>query len=389
LETFDNYPTLVIPFITVMKSLYLLICLFPVFFPSLMSQEKVTLWYNPDWNITTKEKAVCYREAEYDAGNFKLSGKVADYTADGKPVMLGNYSMGKKDGEFVFYAGNGTVIGRGQYLKNNRAGKWEYFYETGRLKQVVIFPYDGSTAGFSVVEFYDPNGSQLIKNGTGKWFMDSLKSGLFDPGALKRLTGEFKDSLMHGNWTLTRISDNKMMHTERFRKGQFVEASIYNEQFDYYGTIGSEMLNKFPDVWQQKFAATESFKLDTTVFDRDLVYSDVETIFKTVTGKEFKIQNRLAGYAYGDYSLLEFLSRNVRYPMSAMEAGISGRVYVNVRIDSLGLAKEVSMLRGVHKDLDREAIRVVKLVKDWLPAIRDGKPVESVVTVPVRFNMLK
>jgi|GEM_PF-6010018 outer membrane biosynthesis protein TonB len=56
-------------------------------------------------------------------------------------------------------------------------------------------------------------------------------------------------------------------------------------------------------------------------------------------------------------------------------------------IDSLGNPGEISILRGVHKDLDNEVLRVVQLIKDWLPAIQNSKAVQSVVTIPVRFEL--
>jgi len=370
-----------------MRRIIFLIFSFLLFATYLKSQEKIILYYNSLWEITEKDKAIYYRESEYDLNNFKLNGKVSDYTLSGNLLMEGTYSFGKKYGNFIFYFDNGVIKSEGRYENNKRIGYWKYYYNTGQLKQVILFKDSYNNTDFAVVEYYDNKGNQLITNGTGKWISDSIQTGMFDTESLKTITGNFKDSLKHGEWKLIRNSDNKMMHSERFRNGKFIEARIYNAQFNYYGTISSEILNKIPDENINKLNKTEKFTLDTTVFAETLINSDVETIFKTVTGKEYKILNRNSGYKYGDLSLFEFIASNIHYPINAIENRISGKVYVNIVIDSLGKTKDVKILKGLQKDIDEEALRVVKLINNWLPAIRDGKEIESTITVPVNFNL--
>jgi TonB family protein len=360
-----------------------------LFFTSIKSQEKIKLFYNSDWKITNEDKAVYYRESEYDLNDFKLDGKVYDYTLSGNLMMEGIYLNGKRNGSFTFNYDNGKIKNEGNYENNRRIGNWKYYYANGQLKQIIIFKNVSNTNDLSVVEFYDREGNQLIENGTGNWINDSIQTGMFDLESLKTLKGQFKDSLKTGEWKLTRLSDNKLMHSERFKKGKFTSATVYNMQFNYYGTMTSEIINKIPDENFPKLEYTENFELDTTVFPETLLYSDVETIFKTVTGKEYKIQNRTAGYIYGDYNLLEFLSKNIRYPIPALENKITGKVYVGVVIDSLGYTKNVTLVKVVQKDLDNEAQRVVKLVSKWLPAIQNGQTVESTITIPVNFYLEK
>ncbi|MDY0197823.1 MAG: TonB family protein [Tenuifilaceae bacterium] len=365
-----------------------------IFSTCLKSQEKIKLFYNSDWKITKEDKATYYRESEYNLNNFKLDGKVSDYSLLGNLLMEGSYLNGKRNGAFTFYYSNGEIKNKGQYKNNRRDGKWEFYYNNGQLKQVVLFKgrdtidfkmYDP----FTVLEYYNREGNQLLKNGTGTWINDSIQAGMFDTESLKTLKGQFKDSLKHGKWDLIRVDDNKLMHSEHFKKGEFIGAEIYNAKGKYYGITSSEIIDKMPDENNTKLACTEKFALDTTVFPKELLFSDIETIFKAVTGKEHKIQNRVAGYIYGDYNLLEFLAKNTNYPISAFEKKITGKVYVGVVIDSLGNTKDVKLVKGVHEDLDNEAQRVVRLVKNWMPALRDGKAVESTITIPVNFQLIK
>jgi antitoxin component YwqK of YwqJK toxin-antitoxin module len=329
------------------------------------SQEKIQLYYNRNWEITEKSKAEYVRDAEYDLNNFKLNGKVIDHSLEGTLIMEGNYSIGIKNGQFTFYYNTGKINCKGEYADNKRFGDWKYYYENGKLKQVIFFSDGTRNIDFAVGEYYDREGNQLVKNGTGKWVNDSVRPGFYHGSSLHRITGEFKDSLKVGKWELTRLSDNKVVHTERFRKGKFIEGNEFDSQFnsdktaaewinklmvkmsleqanlpgsddeiyhgqrfkkgfvhssytDYTEPLKSEMINKVPDKNINKLNNTEQFKLDTAVFQKSLINADVETIFKTVTGKEIKINNRSAMYPEGDYSLISYIERNLRYPLSAM-----------------------------------------------------------------------
>jgi TonB family protein len=351
------------------------------------SQEKVIIFYNANWEVTQKNKASFYREAEFDFSNFKLQGRVVDHFLTDSVLMVGEYFRGKRNGEFKFYYDNGQINCTGSYSNNKRVGKWVYYYENGHLKQVVLFPQTDNELDFRVGEYYDRNGLQLVKNGTGKWTNDSIHAGVFDPFSLKKVTGPFKDSLKNGVWRLTRIADKVLMHSESFKRGKFIDATVFNTQFNYIGTIGSEVVDKFPDTHRKKFLNTENFKLDTTAFAGSLVNADVETIFKTITGKDFKITSREGGYIDGDFTLFQFIAGNINYPISALERRLQGTVYVLVTIDPSGDTKEVKILRGVQKEMDNEAARVISLVKRWLPAIQNGKAIESAITIPVKFQI--
>jgi TonB family protein len=353
----------------------------------LNAQEKITLYYNSNWEITKKEKASYFREAEFDLNNFKLDGAVMDFNLNRTPLMKGNYSSDRKNGDFTFYYENGNIKSKGKYESDHRVGYWEYYYRDNKLKQKVLLPQITPKKEISVVEYFDKDGNQLIKNGTGIWIQDSINGGSLDQSSLCKLSGQFKDSLMTGEWKLTRLSDKKFIHSERFRKGKFIEATVYEPMFDSYGTTNFEMLDKFPDENYLRLKKVEDFKLDTTVFSNSLIYSDVETIFKTVTGKDFKIKNRNASYLSGDNALFEFIGTNLKYPISAIEDRASGKVYVSVVIDSSGKTKEVKLLKGMRSDLDAEALRVIRLITNWLPAIKDGKAIESTFSIPVKFEI--
>lgn len=352
-----------------------------------ISQEKVTLYYNALWEITSKEKAVYIRDAEFNLEKMQLAGKFTDSDLLGNKLMEGNYAAGRQNGEFTFFYPNGKIERKGTYQNNRRTGKWEYYYSNGKIKQLVLFTPNERKDDFVVTDFFDRLGHQMIKEGTGKWINDSISYDILGNSSLQRLTGQFKDSLKVGEWKLVQIDNNKLIHSERFVKGQFVSSVIFNPVVNDYGTTSSEFMPKLRDEYVSKFRKTESFVLDTTAFPASLMYADVTTILKTLTGNTYEIKNRKAMYPEGDYSLLEFIARNIKYPISAIERKVTGKVYVGAFIDSQGNLKEAKILYGIDKELDEEALRVVRLITRWLPEIVDGKPVQSALTIPVTFEI--
>lgn len=83
----------------------------------------------------------------------------------------------------------------------------------------------------------------------------------------------------------------------------------------------------------------------------------------------------------------EFISKNLNYPQIAAEHGIQGKVLVGCVIDVDGAIVDVKVVGSVDPYLDREAVRVVKLMPKWIPGKKDGKPVRVRMTIPIKFQL--
>lgn len=82
-----------------------------------------------------------------------------------------------------------------------------------------------------------------------------------------------------------------------------------------------------------------------------------------------------------------WLARNLRYPEKAAKKGIEGRVIVQFMVETDGSITHPVVVRGVDKDLDKEAIRVVKLMPRWQPSKRNGIAVRCKYTLPIFFKL--
>ncbi len=74
------------------------------------------------------------------------------------------------------------------------------------------------------------------------------------------------------------------------------------------------------------------------------------------------------------------------YPELLKLAGIEGKVILNVFINEQGKVEKTKILESTHEAFSEAA---VKAAKQWefLPAMKDGKPIKAEVTIPFRFKL--
>jgi TonB family protein len=79
----------------------------------------------------------------------------------------------------------------------------------------------------------------------------------------------------------------------------------------------------------------------------------------------------------------------LRYPQSAVDEGVQGRVLVDFVIDEKGKVTDVRVAKGVDPRLDAEAVRVVAASPDWKPGVLRGKKVKTALSLYVEFRLEK
>lgn len=94
-----------------------------------------------------------------------------------------------------------------------------------------------------------------------------------------------------------------------------------------------------------------------------------------------------AEFPGGTAALMKWLNNNVHYPEAAQQNDIQGRVVVQFVVEKDGSVGAATIFKGVDKDLDREALRVVKKMPKWQPGKNNGVAVRSYFRLPVVFRM--
>lgn len=89
----------------------------------------------------------------------------------------------------------------------------------------------------------------------------------------------------------------------------------------------------------------------------------------------------------GQQALLEYLKNNMRYPEEAKEMGLMGKVFIGFVVRKDGSITDVTIKRGVHAMLDKEAVRVIKAMPKWKPGMNNGKAVHTRMILPIKFSL--
>lgn len=104
-------------------------------------------------------------------------------------------------------------------------------------------------------------------------------------------------------------------------------------------------------------------------------------------GEVFQVVEQMPEFPGGMDKLMEYLSKNIKYPSIAQENNIQGRVIVEFVVNKDGSIVEPKVMRSVDTSLDNEAMRVIKSMPKWNPGKQRGKAVRVRYTVPVLFRL--
>ena len=110
---------------------------------------------------------------------------------------------------------------------------------------------------------------------------------------------------------------------------------------------------------------------------------------KTEKGEEviFQVVEQMPEFPGGMGEAMKFLAKNIKYPISAQQAKIEGRVIVQFVVGRDGSVSDAKVMRGVNPELDAEAVRVVSIMPNWIPGKQRGKAVAVKYTMPIMFRL--
>lgn len=89
----------------------------------------------------------------------------------------------------------------------------------------------------------------------------------------------------------------------------------------------------------------------------------------------------------GESELYAFIGKNLKYPVTAQEGQIQGRVIIRFVVTADGDISDVKVLRGIDPSCDKEAVRVVKMMPKWIPGKQNGRNVPVYFTLPVVYKL--
>ena len=139
-------------------------------------------------------------------------------------------------------------------------------------------------------------------------------------------------------------------------------------------------------------AAAGSTTFDQGTDDLNVVREHKEEIIveekhEPVKEDIFTAVEQMPQFPGGEGELLKYISTHIKYPTMAAENNIQGRVVVKFVVQKDGKVGEVVVLRGKDPDLDKEAVRVVKTLPNFIPGKMNGQAVSVWYTLPINFKL--
>ena len=106
----------------------------------------------------------------------------------------------------------------------------------------------------------------------------------------------------------------------------------------------------------------------------------------------FDMENAPEGFQPPEYvggmdAFYKYLTDNLRYPEQAKADNIQGRVLIRFVVMNDGSIVNVEVARGIGGGCDEEAVRVVKAMPKWKPAVSDGNAVNVQYALPITFKL--
>jgi len=96
------------------------------------------------------------------------------------------------------------------------------------------------------------------------------------------------------------------------------------------------------------------------------------------------IVEEMPEYPGGYSEMSKFIGKNIQVPEYAMP--LEGKVYVRFIVDKDGSITNVRVLKGMHRDYDQAAVKVVRKMPKWKPGKQAGKAVRVQYEIPIKFR---
>ena len=177
---------------------------------------------------------------------------------------------------------------------------------------------------------------------------------------------------------------NDLYYTNSDKNGSYkitrINEGTYNVKVscDGYESVSIRAVNipvkklTFQDFWLKKNDADEPSS-QKAVVSQDSIY---------------RVSEVMPQYPGGPNEIMRYIQENIKYPQSAKDNKIEGRVFVTFVVEKDGSITNAAVLRGIDKECDAEALRVVSSMPKWNPGQQDGKNVRTQFTIPIiyKFN---
>lgn len=284
---------------------------------------------------------------------------------------------------------------------NNSKGNFEAHFPTSSLveqfKNSACLAMERLDDGrfFLAVQDFNPYTTEVVKLSGGKVYSErELKNELeilFPYGqmlsvAIDRETDWIRSQKINAERArqFKLDQDRKQIIADNERDQKL--AAVNAQEADRASQIETKR-KEFENALQREAAFMEHLK--QTIDPCADGYKSALKTFSTNTNQIVSFPDQDAQFPGGYAEMQRFIAENIHYPEEALEANISGKIYISMTVLEDGTLGDLKVTSPIptKNPLEVEALRLVGTMPKWEPAIVGGVPVKSRINLPVIFTL--
>lgn len=262
-----------------------------------------------------------------------------------------------------------------------------------------------TATGFSVIEYYNDEGAQMIKAGTGVWisrvyhqlkligvvrglFQNGQRFGIWKYYSTHNLKTPLFKELYEGGKLKQKV---EVLIVPKYPYNEFEPGGKFNKIDQWVVAQPAQPIGKTKRRRKRKkvstmakpaiYTADELAKTPNILLDiaQIPVDSSDETIYKKA--------DKPAKPVTGIRNLYRYIARHLKYPTQARRRGVQGTVKVSFIVEKDGTLTNIKISKSIGESCDKEALRVTKGFPRFIPAMHQVKRVRVKMSVPITFKL--
>ncbi len=126
--------------------------------------------------------------------------------------------------------------------------------------------------------------------------------------------------------------------------------------------------------------------MKTLLFALSLIAS-LASYAQADNGKVCTVAEKMPQYPGGEEAMVKFITEHIEYPAKERDSYVEGRVVVGFVVDEEGQLTDIAIKKSVSKGLDAEALRIVRIMPDFVPGMDHGQKVKVSYVLPILFRL--
>jgi TonB family protein len=326
--------------------------------------------------------------------NDELRGKATYFYPNGSVMKAGRLVNMKPEGKVEEFYPDGKILSVTHYLYGKKDGKYISYYPDGKKKREIVY-----TDGHAESE-------KCYKQSGEKTECLPLVAGAEFPGGEEAFINEVKKIHYQPSMPTDTLSCSFIISVDTLGKTELVDFNSVEGMALYQ--VVKNWVKQLPDfIPATNDGIKKASQIDITFpvlngrvlllggMDKptesywkfDCQDESIETQWVLHMPDAKRNYSLTPEFPGGESALRDFVGNNLRYPSEARNKRIQGTVLVLFYVNEKGEVINPVVKHSVDPLLDSEALRVVKLLPKFKPAVQYGKPVQSFLVLPIGFSL--